>query len=345
MGGKALASQDARRVPAQVAEQAGVNFSWAMFEIARRHDVKLNMQLVPSYRQKPDFGDLDYVIDSSFYHQVSKDLVIKELKDRFGDGLPHYRNGDVLGIGYPLADGGCFQIDLINAKPEIYQASIDYFSWNDLGNLVGRIAHKLGFKYGHDGLSLVLRDGTHQFAVIPVSTDTRMIYSLLGFDYNRYLEGFDTVEDIYAFVTTSKYFNADIYNLDNRNHTARVRDRKRPVYTGFLEWLEKHPGDLNRYEFPQDKLDNLDMLFKVFPGVEREYLQKWAELDHSKYVKTRFNALLVTELTGREREDLGRYMAEFKTMKAHVLKNMRNLSDEDVRKEILAFHDWLNQNT
>ena len=41
-----------------------------------------------------------------------------------------------------------FQIDFIKVGEENWETSKNYFSYNDLGNLMGRLAQRLGVKYG-----------------------------------------------------------------------------------------------------------------------------------------------------------------------------------------------------
>lgn len=41
---------------------------------------------------------------------------------------------------------------------EHFNTSLEYLNWNDLGNLIGRIAHKFGLKYGHKGLLYIIKN-------------------------------------------------------------------------------------------------------------------------------------------------------------------------------------------
>lgn len=334
MGGNALKSVGARRVDRKEAKDVELRFYGLMAKIADKYGAVLKMELVPSYREKPSFGDLDFVLDNRFYEKVSREMLVEEIGDFFGKKIESYRGGDVFGIGFPLEEG-CLQIDLIGTSTELFKPAIHYFAWNDLGNLVGRIAHKFGFKFGHEGLSIVLRDDTHQFAEILVTRNIIDILEFLGYDARRYFMGFDTVEDIYSFASSSKYFNKAIYELDNRNHIARTRERKRPVYMAFLEWLKNPPEGVAEFQFPENKDDNLPMLFARFPHVEKEYRAKWLELEHAKYVKTRFNATLVTQLTGLEKERLGAFMKTFKLVSKPMLDKLHEVTDTQLHAAIL----------
>lgn len=336
MGGNALAAMGAKRVDRDTAFAVADRVSKAISKIAENNGAHARCLLIPAYREKPDFGDLDFVLDNSLYQHVSRDKLVSGLEEIFESPLPNIKNGPVHSVGIPLQSGGFLQVDLIGMAPETVQAAVDYFSWNDLGNLVGRIAHKMGLKYGHDGLSIVLRDGTHQFDSISVSRNTDAILSFLGYDPVVWNKGFDNREQIYRFVVDTPFFNKAIYNLDNRNHIARVREKKRPVYMEFLSWVEQPPFVLNAYQFPEDKRENLPRLFEAFPGIEAEYNEKWRRLEDSKYLKSRFNASIVTAVTGVEGRELGEFMAYFKKRHMSRLESIRSMSDGDVRTLIEA---------
>ncbi|QTH80438.1 hypothetical protein PA10_00240 [Pseudomonas phage pPa_SNUABM_DT01] len=343
MGGNALAPFGARRVDAKTAKAVTRKMFDVMSAIAVKHGLVLNMHLIPAYRTKPDFGDLDFVVDSRFMQGIDRTTLLAELKEHFNADIPFNNGGTVLSVGVPLEEGGCLQVDLIWTAEENINTSLAYFAWNDLGNLMGRIAHKFGLKYGHDGLWIVLRDGTYEFGKILITRDTAEALTFMGYDPVRWLEGFETRDDIYRFTASTRFFNKAIFELDNRNHTARVREKKRPVYMEFLEWVKNPPFELAEYEFPADKSLNLPRLFEVFPHVKPIYEKEWAKLEEQKYLKTRFNASLVKEITGREDRALGDYMKHFKANHWSALADIRNMSDDQVRDLIVRVEKELTE--
>lgn len=105
---------------------------------------------VMSYATKVDFGDLDVLIEGGAGYDpttIAKMLQATEV----------VRNGDVTSIGVKV-DEGIFQVDLIKTPKESFDFTARYFGFNDFGNLVGRIAHKFGAKFGHLGLLYPIRD-------------------------------------------------------------------------------------------------------------------------------------------------------------------------------------------
>ena len=339
MGGNALASYGARRVDRSVAEVVSAKVQGILGAIAEAYGLPFDCRLVPAYRSKPDFGDLDFVVDARLLDGLSGQDLVAEIEKALGVQIPTYNGGPVFSFGYPLTEGGCLQVDLICTPPEEVQVAVDYFAWNDLGNLIGRIAHKMGIKYGHNGLWMVLRDGTHQFDSVLLSRDTREILTFLGFSYERWAAGFENRDEIYRFVASSGYFNSNLYALENRNHIARTREKKRPVYMEFLEWLNNPPLPLTEYAFSDSKADYLPLIFSAFPQAKQEFDAKWKALEETRHMKSRFNAHVVSGVTGLSLEDLGKFMARFKREYAHVLENIRLISDQELKELIVEAYD------
>lgn len=261
---------------------------------------------VQAYKTKPSFGDMDIVFWSP--EPIHWPRILTQMFDTKG----WTKNGNVYSFEYKE-----MQIDLIITSGENFFPSIFYFAYNDLGNLMGRISHKMGFKYGHDGLKFVVRDGDYQFAEINVSKNSKDIFEFLGYSWERYAEGFDTLEDIFEYVTTSPFFNKDIYLLHNRNHTSRVRDKKRKTYNEFLEWVKDKTG-LNAY--PWQSLEErggtkeveefMERAFAQWPLFKYEYESTMVRFRRHQRAKVLFNGDLVREWTGMEGPELGKVMKE-----------------------------------
>jgi hypothetical protein len=86
------------------------------------------------------------------------------------------------------------------------------------------------------------RDGDYMFREILLTREYEAALFFLGYDPERFREGFENLEDIFKYVAGSRYFNRDIFLLENRNAQSRIRDRKRPTYTKFLTWCEDRPN-------------------------------------------------------------------------------------------------------
>lgn len=264
---------------------------------------------IPSYRTKPDHGDLDVLIATAGYNPFDAAQVL--------GAAEVVRNGPVTSIGIPVepdkpaVEGNVFQVDLISIDEPSFDYAYKYFSFNDLGNLVGRTAHKAGLSHKHDGLYFYVRNEDHKFRDIILTRDYEVALRFLGYDVEAFKRGFDTLEDIFKFVAGSKFFNRDIYLLENRNAQSRVRDRKRRTYMEFLKYCEAHP-ELPAYAYPENKSDWIPRIAEHFPGFQEEYDQALAEIAERQAVKNKFNGEWVASITGLEGKALGALLTRFR---------------------------------
>lgn len=318
------------------------------------------------YRNKQDFGDLDILVTERYCTQ--EDLIAFLKEGALQSKQVVNNNGD---LSFEFRG---FQVDLVKVPAECFDAAYFYYSYNDLNNLVGRMAHKLGLKFGWDGLYLPFRsilgpEHTHVTDKVLLTRDPRKIYEFLYLDYDRYLKGFDDLEDIFKFVVSSPYFNKEIFSYENMNHINRLRNRKRKTYQMFLDWLEAHsntvPDELanvpveeigsvarkitfNAFQYNKIKFVYFDMIAAAFP--EADLHNKLVEF-HAKHavikqVKEKFNGNLVMSwipsLTG---EMLGKFMAWYKQSHANdegefnswmIRHTLYEIAD-DVKTEYILF--------
>lgn len=245
---------------------------------------KVNVPL--AIREKADHGDVDVVI------QASEIGVAKEAISRLTWIDPSTGASYLKALQHPESqdsficqvEGVIVQVDLVKVPDEVYDFAVNYYSWNDAGNLIGRIARRRGMKFGWDGLQYVHRRGSRKLAKIQVIGDFKQALTYLGFDASKWDDGFDTYEDLFEWVRTSDHFEPSAYPLEHHNHRVRARDRKRKTYNMFLQWLnftgeyvpaetEKHVEQM-RKDFPEvdlliketEKLDDLRVKCKVLFG-------------------------------------------------------------------------------
>lgn len=334
MGGKAIKNTPVRRY----ARQEYLALEAAVLAQLRNDFPGRRVEAVQAYRTKPDFGDMDvliesdglaldlprYLVDTTKYQEAHpnggglsmNDRAIlqepagmtldlqKYLVDTFGtkEFVP---NDNVISFEHRE-----FQIDLIMTPKRDYETSRNYLAWNDNGNLLGRVVHVHGrAKLGQKGLTFPFRNGDYMFEELEIERDWSVILPAFGYDYERWKAGFDTVEDIFRFVVSSPYFNKDIYLLHNRNHKSRVRDAKRKTYSEFLEFIEAQPdGTLPAFPYPEDRYEMLPRLFEALPGFKEKYEAAKARFDAHVRFQERFNGEYVSKLTGRTDKALGMLM-------------------------------------
>lgn len=293
--------------------------------------IKWDIHFVQSYRNKETHGDLDIVYRSSDDHIISR--LIEEL-----NVSKIVRNGPVTSIGVELEEG-IFQVDLIRVPDESFEFSCNYFDWNDLSNLIGRMAHQCGFKFGHLGMFYCFYDDqneTQKVAEIPVTLNFKDAIEFLGFNYNRYRKGFNSLEEMFEFVANSKFFTVEPYPLEHRSNAARVRDRKRPTYNAFLRWIRD-----NNIQSKMDWSDRENIRKKFLKEAEIEFpffsnllFEQRIKHYRNKMIKSKFNGDLAREWSKLDGKELGSIMSKFKEIYDEdwfIISSHEQIKDEFIK--------------
>ena len=258
-----------------------------------------------AYSSKATFGDMDILC------LVDKPITIN-IRDFIQENFNSkeiVKNGHVYSFEYKE-----LQIDLILTKQSIWETSKIYFSYNDLHNLIGKVAHRFGLKWGFGGLIYDYKIGGKKLGTIVVSKDYQEALDFLGFDVYKYDQGFETIEDIFEFVTKSKYFAPRIYDFENLNKVNRDRDKKRKTYASFIEYIKPYKEQPleNFHYFYKDKKVYLGLIDYYFPGFLKQYreLEKKEELNQK--LREKFNGNIVMENTNLKGKELGQAITKFK---------------------------------
>ncbi len=304
--------------------------------VSKPHEVK-------AYKQKETFGDLDLLVDKELFKYISYEDIMEMLKLEFNyeANLPFKEKDEkdmVFSLGLPSdEDGVFFQLDLIASDKEFYDFHSSYLNWNDLGNLVGVVASSNGFlKYGHDGLVYQFRDGDNLFKKVVLTTNWNTALDFFGYSKERYHEGFDTLEEIYEYAASSKFFTPDLYEFENRNHTQRTRDRKRPTYNGFLKWIEDRDSDgLFKTNIALSKEDWKKRVLEFFPWFEEREKYEWSKLQERKDFKKYFNGgILLKHKPDLVKVEISEYLKELEKSVPDLVSFVLENKEEAIEKLI-----------
>ncbi len=271
--------------------------------VIQNHFPHRRVEVVPFYKDKQDFGDVDLLVESFSGDQINW----FEFIEKNFNYKPH-KNGSV--YSFPVEG---FQIDLILTPFESFNCAKDYYSC-ETGNFMGRIADKLGFKYGHNGLWLHVSLNyfhedlpDHEYRDILITKNPEHIFFLLGFDYKQFQQGFDTLSDMFFWVAASKYFNPELFAFDELNSINRTRNRKRPVYANFVKWCASQPPR----EMP-DREYMFNYVYIRYGHISEEIRKIKLEVLQNKERREKFNGNLVKEILNLEGKELGDYIMSFK---------------------------------
>lgn len=256
-----------------------------------------------AYRNKKDYGDVDIIVDAgilvnrpNWKAELNTDLGVTQVHSVRNVHSMLYRN---------------FQTDVFLIGTNKLDMCYNFMSYNILGNLIGRIYHKFNLRYGETGLYYVLRGfNNHISKEILVSRNMQDILTFIGLSYERWVEGFDDVEEIFEYIMTSKYFCSNSYDLKYYNIQKRATER--PDFNKFLDYIHER-NIVKNYPFEPNKeiyLDKIDDFFGTDLRSEYEKHEEkkkiWAE------VAKKFSGKLVMELTKLNGKPLGDFIVKYK---------------------------------
>lgn len=226
-----------------------------------------------------------------------------------------------------------FQFDIIFIEKECIEYAYNYFSWNDLGNLIGKLSRKLGLKHGFTGLTYLQygENDTHLLHEHIVSLDYNVILNLLELDIEHFKKGFDTYFEMFEWLSKSPYFDPNLYNYSSLNNKNRVRDHKRKIYRLFLEWLED-----KEFSEPIRIHDQTQYVLDSFPEILQEYNLANERFNKNLLLKEKFNGLLIAQWTGLLRTELSAFINEF--LKVNPKDTLYNLTEDQIKQTVLQFY-------
>ena len=309
--------------------------------------VQLHATVAPSIRNKADHGDLDIIV--GVYGGVEmtwkgKDFLsyIEELTTY----KPHV-NSNV--ISFPIQG---FQVDATFVPYEEFAMSVAYTSWGDMGNLMGRIYHKMGLHYGHAGLQFWIRQGMfdaniawsdndHIYEKAVLSRNAKEIFTIGGFDYDRWLQGFESEQDTFEFVTSSKYFDPSLFQLEALNHTNRTRNKKRGMYMRFIEFVNSKEWVIKE---PFLEKSTYALYYQtVFPHLHTKISRYRLEYEIDKVVKQKLSGKQVIEWLGGldavSGPCVGKIMTRMKEI--YTPTELLVLPIEKIKQDVVEYHKTL----
>lgn len=260
------------------------------------------------YHSKPDFGDIDVLLSSAALPDGGwtqlRLQIIQEL------GIQDYKMVNrVLSTVYHD-----FQTDFFILPQADFLSTWQFLCYNDLGNLLGKLFRRFNLKYGEEGLSYVYRrpDSDHYKRDLPLTQDMSHILSFLGLDYQTWDTGFNTLEDMFKWVTTSPYFTVEPFL--ERTATTQKRAQHRPTMAKFIAWLQQE-GIQTRYPFLEDRDQYLPLIISHFPQADlpAQILAEEARTAQVQALQAKFSGQLVMQhFPDLQGDRLGRFIVAFK---------------------------------
>ncbi len=284
------------------------------------------------YGAKPDFGDLDIVIAGEALKQNWESVRAQIVQDL---GIQKYRSaGNVFSTVYRD-----FQVDYFVVAPRFLESSYHYLSFNDLGNLIGKICRRFDLKYGDRGLVYVYRrqDG-HYKRDLEVSLDFAQICGFLELNYQKWEQGFMYLEEMFEWITASPYFSVEPYLKMDK--TLEKRTERRTTIQRFIEYIQAK-SIKKRYPYRSNRKDYLPWIIEKFPTAKLdEQIAREVKAERkAREIQNKFNGKLVMQLIpSLEGKVLGQFIVAFKTAHPDFEDYILSHSDQEIQADILNFY-------
>ena len=289
---------------------------------------------IPRYFQsKADFGDVDIILST----QVLNDKTWLELKEEIIQDLQilkYQSTGTLFSTVYRN-----FQVDYFIRSHQYFESTYAFLSFNDLGNLIGKICRRFNLKYGEEGLVYVFRRADqHYKKEILISLDFEKIYSFLKLDYQKWLSGFETREEMFDWIVASPYFSIQPYMKLSTKTEKRAKERT--TIKQFLIYLEKE-NIQKEYQYLEEKTAYVSMIDEFFPEaklVEAIEEEKALELFFSE-LKAKYNGQIIMQLFPELRgKELGTFIQKFQEQFEDYEKELHGMSPEEIIDRLKFFY-------
>lgn len=233
---------------------------------------------------KESFGDIDLV---GMREEAPSPELFKEL---FADNLlDYYHNGNVYDLLLKLNSAKTVQVDFIWARgQEDFNRKCMYYSKGPCSAVIGILAQQMDFKYGTEGFFKRFKDDKGNWHDVLVSESLDDGLRVLGLDQNQY-GAIRTLDDIATFVSSSPFFDASDFQLENlprrqRDDLGRLSSQDY-VYQKLLA--------TNKSKSTADH----DTLFREqLPEQHETYLKEVEKINHEIKQRKAINGQLVMEI-------------------------------------------------
>lgn len=296
------------------------------------------VSLVESFKHKDSFGDMDILVRRRMDGNEIKRILIEYFNPPPGE---IYVNSHVVSFEHKE-----LQIDLIFTEEQDWESSKLFFKYGDLGNLLGKMYHKINLKYGFNGLKMVIRDldDTKLLGELIISRDGEKIFEFMGLSWERYQQGFNNEQEIFEYIIQSRFFDPEAFKFENLNHVNRKRNRRRKGYGDFVKFVEDMEVKPN-YTFDEtDKVKHIKEIEEYFgthikDEIDRLQLQEKMRQESSQ----KFNGRKIMEWANIEPgPEIRRHVEGFrnyikdKTEDYH--EYLRTASQEEVMVDFLTYY-------
>lgn len=281
---------------------------------------KADFAVTKTFEDKDTFGDIDFILNTD---TVPNDW-FKILKEELSLNKNEFSSTKWQNI-IKFSEGAKpdVQIDFMLAINSNFEFKKEFYSFNGLVRLFNPMISRLGMNISQNGITYIIRDEdySHFKEAVPFTKNYNSIFDILGLDKEVYLKGFETMEEAFQFVSSSRLFNPEIYKFENRLGNNLREDKKLKLYNHFLTWIENQENLIHfDYPFIQEmnnetrenpvKEEYKEVLFRKYPKLKAKHDKINYTLSIEKKFRGIFNARHIMEKYHLNGQALGLVMKQ-----------------------------------
>ncbi|KAI4128930.1 MAG: hypothetical protein LQ338_002482 [Usnochroma carphineum] len=185
--------------------------------------------------EKTSFGDIDVVVaepKATPFHPEAIATAVNAKRTISSNPLYSFA------VAYPDLAGTFVQLDIHLCEPTDFDWEIFHKSHGDLWNLLGSSIRRFGFTANDKGLHLripEIEEHDRKKSLVPLTAEPDTVLDFLRLDRSAYAQPFDSVEDMFEFACSTRFFRPDAYVKDGLKANDRKRMAQRDLYRRFVD--------------------------------------------------------------------------------------------------------------
>ncbi|EFW19579.1 hypothetical protein D8B26_007788 [Coccidioides posadasii str. Silveira] len=234
----------------------------------------------PEAPGKLDYGDVDTLVQG-----LRPGFTWEEVGKRL-NSVRTVRNGETRSFAVPIvcSDGDgddgeedtYAQVDVHVCRPGFMEWECLLDSYGDMWKIVGKFMRPLGLTATDKGLHVRIAEiepFNRAYSMVYLTHSPMDVLDFVGLDVERYQRGFKTLDELYGWCASAKYFHRDAHSSGLETSNDRQRKRKRPMYRNFVdEWIPRN-AELWQDKKPASREDVVQQALLRF-GKQAEYKER-----------------------------------------------------------------------
>ncbi|MCJ1401806.1 hypothetical protein MMC11_005023 [Xylographa trunciseda] len=155
-------------------------------------------------------------------------------------------------VPFPDRPNEYVQLDIHVCPTSTFTWELFTTSHGDLWNLLGTSLRPFGLTANNVGLNLRIAEIERldrRRSMLFLTSDPTSVLDLLGLNVQKYWSQFATVDELYEYAISMRFFRKKSYVREGLKSNDRKRMGKRPLYQQFVdEWLPRHADDNEQSE-------------------------------------------------------------------------------------------------